>query len=338
MGSRKRVVIGGLGGGGDVGLALILAHELFRVGFRTYVVSFIPYSVKGFGGERVSGALVRPVRGRNYGYRVFEDKLYRLGVPEDSVYVVCVEEPIEEVLEAMDWVARVLRPACTLHTDLGGDGLVLGYEKKLGSYDTDAVARAALAYLARRWGIPARVGIGGLGAEGGGREINVWELVADLHYLRSKGALLTVLDPDPSDAWIGHELLRYASSGMLPMYLHALEGIVGLVRIYAAYLRGKYRVEPHYRYVFVLDALKHCELSPLCVEAGKHGLRGIEGWVRREPSRELRRLYAAITPYNWRKRLSRIVRNAVRLRSGGGSDIVREVCRCAGLRVYLIIG
>ncbi len=327
MSSRKRAVIGGLGGGGDVGLALILAHELFRIGFRVYVVSFVPYRVKDFGGERVSGALVKPVRGRNYGYRVFEDKLYKLGVPEDSVYVVCADDSYESVLEAMDWVARVLRPACTLHTDLGGDGLVLGYEEKLGSYATDAVARAALAYLARRWGIPARIGVGGLGAEGGGKEINVWELVADLYYLKDRGALLTVLEPDPSDAWIGHELLKYASSGMLPMYLHALERIVGLIRMNAAYLRGRYRIEPHYKYVFVLDALKHCELSPLCVEVGKRGLESVEGWVRREPNDELYRLYAKITPSNWRKKINRIIRDAVRLRSGDSSDVAKEICK-----------
>ncbi len=327
MSPEMRVVIGGLGGGGDVGLALILAHELFRAGYRVYVVSFVPYRVKDFGGERVSGALVRPVRVRNYGYRVFEDKLYKIGVPEDSVYVVCADDIYENVLEAMDWVARVLRPACTLHTDLGGDGLVLGYEEKLGSYATDTVARAALAYLERRWGIAARIGVGGLGAEGGGKEINMWELVADLYYLKDKGALLTVLEPDPTDAWIGHELLKYASSGMLPMYLHSLEGIVGLVRMKAAYLRGRYRIEPHYKYVFVLDALKHCELSPLCVEAGKSGLESVEGWVRRKPNDELYKLYAKITSSNWRKKLNKIIRDAVRLRSGGSGDVAKEICK-----------
>ena len=44
-----------------------------------------------------------------------------------------------------------------------------------------------------------RIGIGGLGAEGGGKEINMWELVVNLYYLlKEKGALLTVLEPDPS--------------------------------------------------------------------------------------------------------------------------------------------
>ena len=46
---------------------------------------------------------------------------------------------------------------------------------------------------------------------------------------------------------------------MLPMYLHALEVIVGLIRINAAYLHGRYCIEPHYEYVFVLDALKRYE-------------------------------------------------------------------------------
>ena len=84
-------------------------------------------------------------------------------------------------------------------------------------------------------------------------------MVTDPYYLKDRGALLTVLEPDPFNAWVGHELLKYASSGMLPMYLHALEVIVGLIRMNAAYLRGRYCIEPHYEYMFVLNALKRYE-------------------------------------------------------------------------------
>ncbi len=77
-----------------------------------------------------------------------------------------------------------------------------------------------------------RVVIGESGG-GGGKEINVWELVTDPYYLKDRGVLLAVPEPDPFNAWVGHELLKYASSGMLPMYLHALEGIVGLIRMWA---------------------------------------------------------------------------------------------------------
>ncbi len=307
MDARRRVVIGGLGGGGDIGLALILAYGLFRGGFDVYIVSFVRCSAKRFYGERIYGSLLKIKGDRDYGYRFFEDKLNRLGVPEERVYVVCIEDPIGEVFKAMDWIAGNIRPVCMLHTDLGGDGLVLGYEEKLGSYSTDTVARAALAYISKEWGIPTRIGIGGLGAEGGG-ELNMWELVADLLYLKYNGVLLAILEPDPSSSWIGRELLRHASSGMLPIYVYALEGITGIVKINSAYLHGRYRIEPYYKYVFLLDALHHCRLSPLCIKAMKEGLCGIKKWKRKSIPNELYRIYKNVAPDNWRKELEYLIK------------------------------
>ncbi len=329
MSNRKRVVIGGLGGGGDIGLALILAYGLFRGGFDIYILSFVRCSIGRFYGERIHGSLVKVEGDRDYGYRFFEDKLKRLGVPEERVYVVCVEEPIEKVFKAMDWFAGNIKPACMLHTDLGGDGLVLGYEEKLGSYRTDTVARAALAYVSEKWGIPTRIGIGGLGAEGGGGELNMWELVADLLYLKYNRVLLAVIEPDPSSSWIGRELLKHASSGMLPIYIYALEGIIGTVKINNAYLHGRYRIEPYYKYVFLLDALNHCRFSPLCIKAMKKGLYGIEKWRRKRVPKELYQLYKSFSHGDWDGELEDLIEEDLkRLNNKNDRDYVLEIlCR-----------
>ena len=54
------------------------------------------------------------------------------------------------------------------HADLGGDGVVSGYEESLGSYKADTVAMALLAQAARQMNVKSILAGGCVGCEGGG--------------------------------------------------------------------------------------------------------------------------------------------------------------------------
>lgn len=288
------VVVGGLGGGGDVGLAAVLVEDAGLQGRVEAVASFARCSARVAppGLKRVRGALYAVAPEADLGRRVFEDKLRSVAAWARRVYIICAEDPWDDIVEALEWLATNHRVSCTLHADIGGDGLLTGYERMLGSYKVDTVARAALAYAAERLGWRAVIAVGAAGGEGGGVEIDHAELAVTLALLEERGAILGVVAPRPGSLWVADALLSRAESGMLPLYLQAARG-AGRARINMAYLHGEYEVKPWYRYVILLDALRACRASPLCMAAMGRGLRGLSRWesTRRELDRRVERLY-----------------------------------------------
>ncbi len=240
------VVLGGLGGGGDVGLALMLARLAGIDLGRVVVASFLKCSVERdrLGRLRVEGALIEIPEGFFAERRHFEDKLPRL-FPElrGRVYGICVFSPWRDVEAAIDYLLDEYRPGCSLHTDLGGDAALQGYEEKLGSYDTDALAKAALAWASEERGLNSIIAVGCPGCEGGGEWLDQAELAATLLYLDKLGAIRGVIHPPPTEAWVIEELLRHADSGMLPLYHAALQGL-RRAEVRRAYLSGVYEVKP----------------------------------------------------------------------------------------------
>ena len=258
------------------------------------VTSFLNCSVgRGRLGDLVvEGSLIRVPAGYFADKRVFEDKL-PLVAPglEGRVYGVCTRDPWESMVRGLRWLVGEYGPACMLHSDIGGDALLLGYEEGLGSYKTDTIARALLAEAAG-WGVRSLIAIGCLGCEGGGAELDVHWLAADLAYAAERGALVGVLDA-PLPTGEAEALLGLAESGMLPYLLAALEGR-RRARISMAYLHGEYPVEPWHRLVFILDSGRHCSLSPLCAAARGRGVQALRGYAARRPRPPsgLRRLHA----------------------------------------------
>ncbi len=266
VGCGDLIVVGGLGGGGDVILALMIL-EAYNIGLGSVVVvSFnrCKTRARSFRDIRVEGALVRVPPGYFSSRRIFEDKLYLLepGLG-DRTYIICIGDGFDNVILGLEWIYRRYRPGILLHSDIGGDSLLMGYEEKLGSYKTDTVARASLAYLARRYGLKSYLAAGCVGCEGGGDELNHWELASNIEYAYRNGALVKAMVLPRQTLELGYRVLRYADSGMLPMLLAALRG-VKTAEIHSAYLHGKYRIMPWYKCTFILDNEKYCFLSPLC--------------------------------------------------------------------------
>ncbi len=279
----RRLVVGGLGGGGDVGLAAILV-ESWRIQREVAaVVSFARCRTGKRGvGKRVAGALVRVEPGDNLGPRVFEDKLARIAEWAHNTFLLCTEDPWSNIMQGVKWVVQNIEPTCFIHTDIGGDSLLLGYETMLGSYTVDTVARATLTTLAKQYSIPTYIAAGGIGAEGGGVELNPIELATTLETLLEAGAIKGSWTPQREDLYIAKKLLNQAASGMLPLYNAAVEG-AKKTKIHKAYLHGEYEIKPWYKHVIIIDTTKHCNLSPLCKNAIGRGTTGIRKWTSTPP-------------------------------------------------------
>ena len=298
MNTDTYITIGGLGGGGDVSLAILLARSAGLPLNRVVIVSFHKCTVTR-GRLRdiaVKGAVIRIPKGYFPDKRVFEDKL-PLIYPEleGRIYAVCTRDTWREMMEGLTHLIDTYKPSCMLHTDLGGDGLVTGYEDSLGSYKTDTVARALLAQATSHTGVRSILAAGCTGCEGGGGELSDEWLATTLLYAEKQGALLGVTEPGREHIGEIQALLTLAESGMLPYYLAALRS-KRTARINMAYLHGEYQVKPWHRLVYLLDTAKHCVISPICRQATGRGAEALRNYEKHKPRppRELRQIYTTI--------------------------------------------
>ncbi len=288
------VIVGGIGGGGDVGLAVVVVEDARLQDSVEAVASFARCSRRkvpnGLG--RVAGALYRVLPGAVLGRRVFEDKLVSTVGWAREVFILCAEDPWRELVEGVEWLLQEYEVKCMIHADIGGDALVTGYEAGLGSYTVDTVARAVLASVSERRGVRSIIAVGAAGGEGGGREIGLEDLAATLSLLDSEGAILGVFAPRRESLAPAWSLLGRAESGMLPLFLQAAQG-ARTARISMAYLHGKYEVKPWYRYIILIDTARACRISPLCMHAIGRGVSGVRRWAsnRQGMDRRVARLY-----------------------------------------------
>ena len=291
-------IIGGLGGGGDVGLALLLAKSAGIPLNRVVVASFHNCTVtRGrLRGIDVEGSLIQIQKGYFAGKRVFEDKLPHLySELEGRIYAICTRDHWRDMQDGLQYLIETYKPACMLHADLGGDGIVTGYEDALGSYKTDTVARALLAQAAGHAGVESILAAGCVGCEGGGGELSGEWLAATLLYAEKRGGLIGVTEPGRDHVGEVQALLTLAESGMLPYYLAALQGRK-TAKINMAYLHGEYPVKPWYKLVYLLDTDKHCNMSPICIQAMGRGAEILRNNDKHRPSppRELWQIYTTI--------------------------------------------
>ena len=198
-------------------------------------------------------------------------------------------------MDGLRFLIETYRPKRMLHTDLGGDGVVTGYEDSLGSYKTDTVARALLPEAAGQAGVNSITAVGCTGCEGGGGELSGEWFAATLLFAEKQGAFLGVTEPGREHIGEIQALLTLAESGMLPYYLAALQG-KRTARISMAYLYGEYPVEPWHKLVYPLYTEKHCRIPPICIQAMGRGAWALRNYEKHRPKplRELRQIYTTI--------------------------------------------
>ncbi|MCE4629831.1 MAG: DUF1152 domain-containing protein [Desulfurococcales archaeon] len=283
MNSKREIVVGGLGGGGDVILALMIL-KAYNVNLGNIVV--VSFNKCRIGKERlhdiqVDGALVRVPPNYFPSRRIFEDKLYLIepGLANHT-YIVCTRDSFNDVVKGLEWIIERYNPRFMLHSDIGGDSLIMGYEHRLGSYLTDTIARAVLTIIARKYGVRSYLAVACVGCEGGGGELDPHELAANLKYASGKGALVKTIILPRDTVKTGYSVLRYADSGMLPMFLAALQDKREVI-IHRAYLYGKYKIEPWYKCIYILDNPRFCEISPICKNLVGRGSIRVDGKIAR---------------------------------------------------------
>ncbi|MEB3787655.1 MAG: DUF1152 domain-containing protein [Desulfurococcales archaeon] len=285
------IILGGLGGGGDVGLALILA-ESSGLSSEAVWASFAgcnPERASRRGHRAVWASIVEPY---SYHNRNFEWALRASGLAE-RIYRVCLWASRDTVLEGLKWLASQWRPECSIHADIGGDGILTGYETSLGSYRLDTLARAAIA-LAMERGLWSRgvIAAGGVGLEGSiKRLLSMEELAASLLYYDIHDAILGAYLPSPRETIEQARRLLQPTpdtpmlSAMLPLYIGSLEQAETVEVVDPRTLkRGRARIDPWSRIVYLLDAEATCKLSPLCTHAKNGWITAVNNpWKRPEP-------------------------------------------------------
>ncbi|UXD22238.1 hypothetical protein IPA_02805 [Ignicoccus pacificus DSM 13166] len=275
------VIIGGIGGGGDIGLALVLKDYLNLI--PASVLSFLNCPSKKLpvpGKKAYKGLWIPSVEHP----RLFEAKL-NVMEPNLSVFAICTREHWNVVKRGLDYFMKLFDPKITLHTDLGGDAIVLGYESNFGSYKTDALGRAALHYLSTEYGVRVYLAVGNVGAEAW----KLHELVAILKYLKEEGVFVGSILPSKESLVKAKLLASLGCSGMLPLYLNAVEG-KKVVEERLCYLKPPIKIKPWYKYSLIFDLKELCELSPLCMKARREWIGGLKGWKSLEPPAKLKEL------------------------------------------------
>jgi len=77
------------------------------------------------------------------------------------------------------------------------------------------------------------------------------------------------------------KLLKKVPSFMLTVYVDALCGNLGERFYSVAYFHGRFRIIEHYKYLYVFDLVKVCEMNTLCQAALKGGKGGAKAAMRR---------------------------------------------------------
>jgi len=280
---QGRVIVGGLGGGGDVGGALVLATHLKKMGINPVIASFVRCSLKTvLNVEYIAGALVKVLpHSRRLRGRFFEPLVVRQGY---EVYAICVEEEREKIMEGIKHLVNTKGARVWIATDLGGDSLLKGDEPHLGSYTTDMLAEASLASASDQLSIKTYLAVGALGMEGGG-EMDQANLASRLLELERGGHYLGQYYPPADVKWDALDaistLLDSIGSGMLTIFMEALAGVRGKTRIDSAWLHKEVIIKRWHANLFFFDLGGVCETSYLCSEAKKGWLVGLKSWVRK---------------------------------------------------------
>jgi len=294
------ILVGGLGGGGDSGGALSVAIALRKLDIEVSILGMVSCRVDDIQRvEHLCGALVRVNEDSWSGGRFFEPHIAALGW---ETYVMCLNESLDKAVEGLDYLKEQGVKA-VFSVDFGGDALVRGDEPEVGSAASDAMGLAILA-KAREIGLESLLGIGALGAEGGGC-IPIELLVENLLLVAENhgyfGSYVPERDVEKEFLRSVSFLLERVPSFMLTVYVDALRERLGERFYRVAYFKGKFNILRHYRYVYVLDPLVVCQINYFCQVALKRKYRGA---VR--SAMKARKVGKRTGIANWEKTLHRL--------------------------------
>ena len=276
----ERFLVGGLGGGCDIGSALLMAFALALMDKEIYLCGVHRSDVRALRrAELVEEHGIRclaKVGPASYWHRperlpepVVAELLtldrYGLKLPGlrgERVFVISRSQGVSQIAKALAFLKDSLGLDGIILVDGGGDSLVFGHEPALATAIGDAMTIAALSDIDS-----AIQGVVALGAD---VEIPLKILLSNLRELGKKGALLGGLRPEGRARALflkaSSILLSRIRSNSLNIFYLSVRGFRGTMRVRRAWLK----ITPLQAYTFLMDPKAVAEHSYLVKLARDH--------------------------------------------------------------------
>jgi hypothetical protein len=231
----SRVLVVGVGGGGDSLGALILYHKLKALGVRVLLGNVVwerfvldpfpgPVPLEQVVNAEVLGRSVALVDGSSYvdryGYR-FKPQIVRASeiLGEKTVFLD-ITKGVVGLVEAFDVVSERLGVEAIVGVDVGGDILALGYEDDLWSPLADSISLGALS----KTRVPSMIAVLAPGADG---ELSQQTVLSRISEVAREGGLIGVYGLTRREYRALRKHLDMFTSEASKIPFEAFEGYVG---------------------------------------------------------------------------------------------------------------
>ncbi|MFZ8794878.1 MAG: DUF1152 domain-containing protein [Acidilobaceae archaeon] len=231
----SRVLVVGVGGGGDSLGALILYHKLKALGVRVLLGNVVwerfvldpfpgPVPLEQVVNAEVLGRSVALVDGSSYvdrhGYR-FKPQIVRASeiLGEKTVFLD-ITKGVVGLVEAFDVVSERLGVEAIVGVDVGGDILALGYEDDLWSPLADSISLGALS----KTRVPSMIAVLAPGADG---ELSQQTVLTRISEVAREGGLIGVYGLTRREYRVLRKHLDIFTSEASKIPFEAFEGYAG---------------------------------------------------------------------------------------------------------------
>lgn len=264
----RRILVVGIGGGGDVVSAVIISNQLRRLGAKTIIggVLWERYMVDPIPGP-IPLTLLRDcetrrgyalVTGSTYAYRggsIIVPQISRVAkILREDVIALDLTGGVRGLVRSLDFIGEDLDVEWVVGVDVGGDVLALGCEEDSWSPLADQMMLSAISNSK----LKPLLAIQGLGCDG---ELNVQTLYKRLGEVAVRGGLISIRGLEAADTRLLEELVGecYTEASKIPLL--AFKGFIGELRIRSG--TRKVDVNIIQAATFYLDPMKLYEIQPL---------------------------------------------------------------------------
>lgn len=262
----SRMVFIGVGGGGDVVSAAMLAQAFRRLGIETFVASIVwerfvidpvpgPIGLDEIVNLEKIGKYTGLVNGDSYAIRggkkvFFQASLVSKAIDEEII-VVDLKEGVKGYIRALEELEKYTGAEALIGVDVGGDILASGYEEELWSPLADSMGLAALKEVDQSYLIVHSPGSDG--------ELPTDRVLEKIARIASMNGYLGARGITREDVEVLKRILSYAKSEASLIQLYAFSGEYGEIPIRKG--TRKIKVSPIHMISFLLDPRKVFNIS-----------------------------------------------------------------------------
>lgn len=270
----SRIVFIGVGGGGDVVSAAMLAQAFKRLGIEAFVASIVwerfvidpvpgPIGLDEIVNLEKIGRYTGLVNGNSYAIRggkkvFFQAALVSKAISE-KVIVIDLRGGVEGYIRALEELRKYTDAEALIGVDVGGDILAGGYEEELWSPLADSMGLAALNKVDQSYLVVHSPGSDG--------ELPIDRVLERIAKVASMNGYLGARGITKEDVEVLKRILSYAKSEASLIQLYAFRGEYGEIPIRKG--TRKIKVSPIHMISFLLDPRKVFNIStPAQIVAG----------------------------------------------------------------------